>query len=335
MKTVFKFAIARRIIKKMKKSKKIIMVMLAAVAAFMLFTGCGFKKNDKLSVVVTIFPEYDWVREILGDNPGDAEITLLLDNGADLHSYQPTADDVLKVQNCDIFIYAGGESDKWVSEVLRQKSNKNMIILNLLEVLGDRAKDEEVVEGMEAEEEEEEGEKDEHVWLSLKNAEIICDAIKDALSNADSKNKETYEKNNTAYKEKLDKLDKEYTAAVENAKTKTLLFGDRFPFRYLVDDYGLDYYAAFVGCSAESEASFKTIKFLSDKINELSLKHIMKIESSNGKLCDSIIENSGAGDVDVLTLNSIQSVTSKDVKNGTSYLSLMEDNLSVLKKALD
>ena len=311
--------------------------MLCFVAAAV--GGCGKgKKNGKLFVVVTIFPEYDWVKEILGDNPGDAEITMLLDNGADLHSYQPTADDILKVQNCDVFIYVGGESDKWVDNVMSQKSNKNMVVLNLLDVLGDKVKEEEVVEGMEAEDEdehdEEEAEKDEHVWLSLKNASVICDAVKDALSKADKDNAELYEKNCKAYKEKLEKLDAEYEAAVKEASVKTLLFGDRFPFRYLADDYGLEYYAAFAGCSAESEASFKTIKYLSDKINELKLKHVMKIESSNGKLANSIIENSGAKDVDVLSLNSIQSISREDMKNGVSYISLMEGNLEVLKKAL-
>ena len=311
--------------------------MLCFVAAAV--GGCGKgKKNGKLFVVVTIFPEYDWVKEILGDNPGDAEITMLLDNGADLHSYQPTADDILKVQNCDVFIYVGGESDKWVDNVMAQKSNKNMVVLNLLDVLGDKVKEEEVVEGMEAEDEdehdEEEAEKDEHVWLSLKNASVICDAVKDALSKADKDNAELYEKNCKAYKEKLEKLDAEYEAAVKEASVKTLLFGDRFPFRYLADDYGLEYYAAFAGCSAESEASFKTIKYLSDKINELKLKHVMKIESSNGKLANSIIENSGAKDVDVLSLNSIQSISREDMKNGVSYISLMEGNLEVLKKAL-
>ena len=311
--------------------------MLCFVAAAV--GGCGKgKKNGKLSVVVTIFPEYDWVKEILGDNPGDAEITMLLDNGADLHSYQPTADDILKVQSCDVFIYVGGESDKWVDNVMSQKSNKNMVVLNLLDVLGDKVKEEEVVEGMEAEDEdehdEEEAEKDEHVWLSLKNASVICDAVKDALSKADKDNAELYEKNCKAYPEKLEKLDAEYEAAVKEASVKTLLFGDRFPFRYLTDDYGLEYYAAFAGCSAESEASFKTIKYLSDKINELKLKHVMKIESSNGKLANSIIENSGAKDVDVLSLNSIQSISREDMKNGVSYISLMEGNLEVLKKAL-
>ena len=311
--------------------------MLCFVAAAV--GGCGKgKKNGKLSVVVTIFPEYDWVKEILGDNPGDAEITMLLDNGADLHSYQPTADDILKVQSCDVFIYVGGESDKWVDNVMAQKSNKNMVVLNLLDVLGDKVKEEEVVEGMEAEDEdehdEEEAEKDEHVWLSLKNASVICDAVKDALSKADKDNAELYEKNCKAYKEKLEKLDAEYEAAVKEASLKTLLFGDRFPFRYLTDDYDLEYYAAFAGCSAESEASFKTIKYLSDKINELKLKHVMKIESSNGKLANSIIENSGAKDVDVLSLNSIQSISREDMKNGVSYISLMEGNLEVLKKAL-
>ena len=330
----------REVIGKMKRKMMRLLIaifMLCFVAAAV--GGCGKgKKNGKLSVVVTIFPEYDWVKEILGDNPGDAEITMLLDNGADLHSYQPTADDILKVQSCDVFIYVGGESDKWVDNVMAQKSNKNMVVLNLLDVLGDKVKEEEVVEGMEAEDEdehdEEEAEKDEHVWLSLKNASVICDAVKDALSKADKDNAELYEKNCKAYKEKLEKLDAEYEAAVKEASVKTLLFGDRFPFRYLTDDYGLEYYAAFAGCSAESEASFKTIKYLSDKINELKLKHVMKIESSNGKLANSIIENSGAKDVDVLSLNSIQSISREDMKNGVSYISLMEGNLEVLKKAL-
>ena len=219
--------------------------------------------HTKISIVTTIFPEYDWVREILGDKADSAEITMLLDNGVDLHSYQPTADDLIKISDCDLFVYVGGESDGWVDDALKNATNKNRKVINLLEILGDSVKEEETVEGMQEEEEDhEEKEYDEHVWLSLKNAKTLVGAISAALQELDPGNKDTYATNAAAYIEKLSALDGEYQAAVSAGTYQTLLFGDRFPFRYLVDDYGLSYYAAFVGCSAESEASFETVSFL-------------------------------------------------------------------------
>ena len=330
---------------------KKITALLALLMLVGALAGCGKQnhtnKTDKLSIVTTIFPEYDWVRAVLGDKADNAEVTMLLDNGIDLHSYQPTADDIVKISDCDLFLYVGGESDGWVDDALKNATNKNMKVINLLDVLGDSVKTEEVVEGMqetehdhdhdhskevstfeddevqdrslsdwagdfpadmtgeeicehmeghdhdedkdheheEGEEHEHEEEKDEHVWLSLKNAEVLVNAISKSLQELDPDNKDTYAANAAAYIEKLSALDGEYQAAVDAASYKTVVFGDRFPFRYLVDDYGLSYYAAFVGCSAETEASFETVSFLAKKVDELKLPCVLTIEGAQHKNC--------------------------------------------------
>lgn len=303
--------------------------------------GTNARSEKGVQIVTTIFPEYDWVREILGDNPGNAEVTMLLDNGVDLHSYQPTAADILKISTCDLFIYVGGESDEWVEDALQEATNKDMVVINLLETLGDKVKEEEVVEGMEGEEEEpededsEEGpEYDEHVWLSLRNASVLCDTIADALVRIDAANADVYKANADNYKGQLGALDADYQSAVAAGSKKTILFGDRFPFRYLTDDYGLSYYAAFVGCSAETEASFETIIFLANKTDELGLSTILTIESSDGRIAETIKNNTATKDQQILKMDSLQSATSKDAANGVSYLSIMQENLGVLKQAL-
>lgn len=302
------------------------------------------KKDDKLKVVTTIFPQYDWTREIMGDKASSAQLTLLVGNGVDLHSYQPSIQDIAKISTADIFIYVGGESDGWVKDALKNATNKNMKVINLLEVLGDKVKAEEIKEGMQAEEEEhedhdhdddEEVEYDEHVWLSVRNAKILSAEITAALCEKDAANAAVYKANYTAYAAKLDALDKDYTAVVASAAKKTILFGDRFPFRYLTDDYGLDYYAAFVGCSAETEASFETVVFLSKKVDELGLNTVFKIESGDGKIARTIVQNTKNKTAKVLSLDSIQSTTLKQANAGTTYLKIMEDNLKVLKEALN
>jgi len=328
--------------------KKILSVLCVLGLSLSMLAGCAAKEEgkeevkeaDSISVVTTIFPEYDWVREITKENE-NVNITMLLDKGVDLHSFQPTADDIVKVASCDMFIYVGGESDEWVEDALKEATNKDMVVINLLDVLGDSVKEEEVVEGMEGEEEEEqEGEEeegpeyDEHVWLSLKNAEILCQNISDQLCKIDPDNKASYEANVKAYLSELDAMDKEYENAVSSASLHTVLFGDRFPFRYMVDDYNLDYYAAFVGCSAESEASFETIKFLAGKMDELNLPAILQIESADGKIAETIKETTTARDQQILTMDSMQSVTAKDVEAGTTYQDIMKRNLEVLKQAL-
>ena len=502
--------------------KKITALLLALMMLTGVLAGCGKPKDTgkagKLKVVTTIFPEYDWVRAILGDKVDNAEITMLLDNGVDLHSYQPTADDIVKISDCDLFVYVGGESDGWVENALKNAANRNMKVINLLEVLGDSVKTEETVEGMqeaehahdhskevstfedhevqdrslsdwegswqsaypfaldgtlddafaamaeegemtadeyktyyqngyktditnidiagdhiaftyedgkkvgsdykyigyyiqnwstgtkaamyrfeavdrtsgapvyiefndhmiepaaaehfhirmsnesfdaivdpenswptffpadmtgeeicehmEGHDHEHEEEADEHVWLSLKNAETLVGAISDALQELDPDNKDTYAANASAYIEKLSALDGAYQSAVDGAARKTVLFGDRFPFRYLADDYGLSYYAAFSGCSAESEASFETVSFLAKKVDELKMPCVLTIEGKNHKLAETIVQSTAGKNQKVLTMDSMQSTTSEDVANGTTYLSAMEQNLSVLKEAL-
>ena len=331
-------------------TKKIITLMLVAVLAVCALSGCGTSKSGedtkdkKIKIVTTIFPEYDWVMQILGDKADKADVTMLLDKGVDLHSYQPSTADIAKISEADVFIYVGGESDEWVEDVLKEAKNKNLKVINLMDVMGDKAKEEEVKEGMQPEEEEaeeakdgkeeEEVEYDEHVWLSLKNAKIFTKKIADVLSEVDKDDAKTYQANYESYAKKLDDLDKKYADAVASAKNKTLVFGDRFPFRYLVNDYGLDYYAAFVGCSAESEASFETVTFLAKKIDELGLGNVLTIEGKNHKIANTVVDNTKNKDQKVLTMDSMQSTTSKDVKDGATYLGIMEKNLEVLKEAL-
>lgn len=350
--------------------KKLLSVFTALSLTAGCITACSTNNapaadNKNLQIVTTIFPEYDWVMNILGDNPANAEVTMLLDNGADLHSYQPTASDILKISTCDVFVYVGGESDEWVDDVLKEATNKDMVVINLMDELGNAVKEEEIIEGMEGHDHEhehdededhehdedhddedhehdhehhhEEGEVeyDEHVWLSLKNASVLVGAISEAIAKADSANAATYRANASAYIDKLNALDKEYSDMVSAAARDVLVFGDRFPFRYMIDDYGLVYYAAFVGCSAESEASFETIMFLAGKVDENSLTSVITIEGKEHKIAETIISNTATKDQKILTLDSMQTTTMADIKNGTTYISVMESNYEVLKEALN
>ena len=345
--------------------KRIFAILAAASLIVACFSGCGAKEaasvvepeitenvpttneaevkeepatEEKISIVATIFPEYDWVREIIKGHEDKFDLTLLLDSGADLHSYQPTVEDITKVSKADMFIYVGGESDEWVEDALSEAINKDQVSVNLMEVLKDTIKEEEVVEGMQGEEEEEEeGEEeegpeyDEHVWLSVKCAASLVADLAAEISSLDEENKADYEKNANDYIAALNDIDAEYAKVFENVDT--ILFGDRFPFRYMVDDYGVKYYAAFVGCSAETEASFETVTFLAKKVDELSLKSVFTIESSDGSLAKTIIENSKDKDAKVYVLDSMQSVTAANVADGETYLNVIKSNLDVLKEA--
>jgi len=359
--------------------KRFLFVMILILIISSVFTGCSDfdsfnSSNDKLSVVATIFPEYDWVSNIVEGND-NAELTLLMNNGTDMHSFQPTADDILKISTCDVFIYVGGESDTWVEDVLKEAVNEDMTVINLMEVLDDEVKEEEMIEGMESEEhnhnhdedaednendkydedeiggnheedeidgnhDEAEGhnkgkndtEYDEHVWLSIRNAKTAVKYISQKLQEADSDNKSLYEENTASYIEELDALDKEYEETVNTVDNPTLVFGDRFPFRYLVDDYNIEYYAAFPGCSAETEASFETIVFLAGKVDEYNLPVVLTIEKSDKKIAETIVENTENKNQEILELNSMQSVTEKEIKGGATYISCMKSNLEVLKK---
>ena len=357
--------------------KKYIGIGLSILVAIMMVLGCAKKESTgsseaesgssvtesssvaeskseetkKLNIVTTIFPAYDWVKQVVGDNK-NVEISFLIDKGVDLHSYQASAADIAKITDSDLFVYVGGESDGWAEDII--KENPNLKYINMVDSIGEAALAEELVEGMQDEEEHdhegeehanEEGEHahkegehedgeeeiDEHVWLSIKNAETIVSAIEAKLAEIDPDNKAEYEKNANDYLAKLDELDKEYKDTLSSIQNKTIIVGDRFPFRYLVNEYGIKYYAAFKGCDAGSEASFETVKFLANKMDELNMSDIFIIDGSKGDLAKTIVDNTKDKNAKVLVLDSMQSTKSSD---NASYLDIMKKNLEVLKEVL-
>lgn len=324
--------------------KKLIACIMAFALATMTLTACGGGQqpsstdNDKLKIVATTFPQYDWIRQILGDKIDEVELTLLVGNGVDLHSYQPSVSDVAKISSCDLFVYVGGPSDEWVEDALKTAANKDMVVVNLVESLGNSVKMEERKEGMQEESHEAEGhdgeEIDEHVWLSLRNAETCVDALAQKLGELDKANAAAYTTNAASYLTQLGSLDSEYEATVSAAPNTTLIVADRFPFRYLVDDYGLDYYAAFAGCSAETEASFETVIFLAKKVDELNLRTVIAIEDSDQALAKTVVQNTQNKDQQIVVLDSMQSITADEINGGTTYLSIMEKSLDALMAAL-
>ncbi len=316
--------------------KKIIN-MLSIICLIILVTGCSNDKenNDKLSIVTTIYPTYDWINEITNGSD-NIEITLLGDTGIDFHSYQATTEDIVAINNADLFVYVGGESEEWVYDVLETSKNKDIEVVNLLSILGDKA----IIEEHEHHEEENHdehehsndiGHYDEHVWLSLMNAEIFVNDITNSIIKIDEANSKLYEENRDLYINKIKELEEEYAKTISESREDTLLFGDRFPFVYLTNDYDIKVHSALSGCSTESEASFEVIKELSDEINN-GISYIIDLTDRNHNIPEAI-NNAAKEKVQILTLNSLQSIKESDLKN-TSYLSVMEDNLEVIKKAL-
>lgn len=326
--------------------------------------------SNKISIVCTTFPQYDWVKNILGEEAERFYVTLLLDNGVDMHSYQPAVKDIATAGSSDLFIYVGGESDTWVEDALKEAKNKDLKAINLMETLDNFVKEEEVVEGMQEERKslghsheksskekqeqtqkeshensqeingqkeaaDEEPEYDEHIWLSIRNAEIMVKNIEKAIEQLDSDNAKVYQNNAENYIKKLDTLDKQYANTIQNAKYKAILFGDRFPFRYMADDYDLKYYAAFAGCSAETIAGFETVTFLAKKADELRLPVILTIENSDGRIAEAVKSNTTKKNQKILAMNSLQSVTKEQIADGITYLQVMQENLSVLSEALN
>ena len=325
------------------KMKRFILIILAFLIPAALLSGCsGNERNQsgKISIVTTIFPQYDWVRQIIGEENTDKfDLTFLINNRVDLHSYNPSVQDIAKIKTSDVFIYTGGHSDNWVKDALKD-ADPNITAVNLFDIIGDLIihDDHECDDECDEEHDDDDDDEphaDEHFWVSLKRAKVICAAIADMLSEADPDNAQTYKNNLEEYTIKLDALDAEYQAAVNAANIKTLVFADRFPFLYLADDYGLDYYAAFHGCSAETEASFVTIVSLANRINQLGLNVVMVTESSDQSIARTVVNNTESKNQKILVLDAIQSVTSVDARNGATYLSIMENNLAVLKEALN
>lgn len=313
--------------------KRITALFLALLLAVGVFSACGQKNKPQgeYSIVVTVYPAYDWLMQVLGDEASRFDVRLLQDNGVDLHSYQPSTGDIIAISSCDLFIYVGGASDGWVKDALEQATNPSMQVICLLDVLGAKALEEELAEGMQAEEEEDEAEKDEHVWLSLRNAAYFTQQICDCLCSLDKEHAASYRENCGAYLTALQSLDDQYTQTIRSCPLRTLLFADRFPFLYLVKDYGLQYYAAFSGCSAEINASDDTVISLANRLKELGLPAVLILDHGNVSLAETVLEDAGLS-LPILELNSIQSVTSENAEGG--YLAIMEQNLNTLRTAL-
>lgn len=319
--------------------KSIVFLALIITVQIFVLVGCGSKgsvadaqEDNRISIVCTAFPQYDWVKNIIAGNEGRFILTLLMENGGDLHNFQPSALDIARVSACDMFIYVGGESDGWVEDVIKEAVNPDMCVINMMDAAAPYLLEEESLE----EDNSHEGhEMDEHIWLSLRNAEVLVEYIAAALEKLDQADASLYRKNCESYIKKLKALDAEFVQAAAGGDTDTLLFADRFPFRYFVADYGLKYYAAFEGCSAETEASFKIVAFLTGKLDELGLKTVLVTDGADDRLAQVIIENAHtARQQHILVLHSLQSVSKKDIANGFSYLSAMEENLAILKTAL-
>ena len=316
------------------------LVILCLLASMLCGCDTGANRSEKRSLVVTIFPAADWVCHVLGRQAEDWDITVLLDDGTDLHNYQPSAEDMVTIAACDLLICVGGPSDQWLDDALQNAGNPDRTVIRLIDEMGSAAKVEELVEGMEPEEEEEEPELDEHIWLSPKNAELLCGVLAERLSELDPDHAKDYAQSAEDYIEKLRALDQDYAEMVQAAKHNTVVCADRFPFRYLMDDYGINYYAAFLGCSAEVEASFETVVFLANKVDELDLHGVIQTETSDGKLARTVLESAESGALDaIFTLDSMQSgqvsTSSGPELFYPGYLQIMEENLKTLRAALN
>lgn len=323
--------------------KKIMTILAAALALAVALSGCALpggsaekSSSEKLSIVCTNFPAYDFARQIAGDK---ADVTMLLKPGAESHTYEPSPEDIKKIQDCDMFVYVGGDSDEWVEDVLDSMDKSKITVFRLMDQV--KTVEEVTVEGMEPEDEEEpaesgededEPEMDEHVWTSPKNAAAIVKNMARAMEKLDGKNKATYEKNAGAYVKKLEKLDEEFREVVKNGRRKEIIVADRFPFRYFCEEYGLKYYAAFPGCSTDTQPSAKTVAFLTDKVKEDKIPVVFHIELSNEEMSKSIAEATGAKS---RLLNAVHNVSDEDFRNGATYVSLMEHNVEALKEALN
>ncbi len=335
MKMIINFVMEKDMLKKM------LSAMCAAILPLVTLASCGENPaadNGKINVVCTIFPCYDWTRQVVGDTE-NVDITYLLDDGSDLHSFQPTAEDMIKISDCDVFVYVGGESDQWVEKALENARNKDMKILRLMDGLTDYLTESENSENVAEHHNHEEHEEhdhhesvyDEHIWLSLNNAQMCVSEISTALSAADSENADTYSENASAYSTELQLLDRSFHMMFDE-KPHTLIFGDQFPFIYFTECYGLDYFAAFSGCSADTESSFETITFLAEKVDELKAETVFAIENSDCTIAEAVISNTADKSQNIAILDSIQSVSQKKIDEGYTYLEAMKKNYDVLKE---
>ena len=320
----------------MKRNAKIVVALVVTLLVILGVVVGVSKRNsvEKIAVVATNFPAYDFVRAVADDK---AEVKMLVKPGAETHDFEPSPGDIIDIQKSKLFVYTGGESDEWIEDVLDDIDAGKVKMLKMMDAV--KVVEEEVVSGMEGDEHDNEHEHhdegkteyDEHVWTSLRNASKIVESIKEELVKISPENREEFEQNAKKYTEKLAELDRKFREIVEAGERKVVVFGDRFPLRYFVDDYGLEYYAAFPGCSEQTEASSRTVAFLVDKVKTEKIPVVFAIEMGNGELARTIANEAGAK---VLTFNALHNVSLDDFKNGRTYVEMMEENLDVLEEAL-
>ncbi|MGI6206080.1 MAG: metal ABC transporter substrate-binding protein [Anaerovoracaceae bacterium] len=325
----------------MKKILRLPALLILLLAAVLVLTSCGSTSSGssssgsssseddggRVKVVATIFAAYDFARQVSG---GNADVTMLIKPGTDVHSYDPTVKDIEEIENCDLFIYAGGENDAWVDKILDSLDNKPKTVV-MTECTG--LYKEEITGGMQTTaEQRSEDEWDEHVWTSPMNAQKIASAISDSLQEIDPEHASDYEKNNEEYQKELQDLDSDFRDVVNNSKRKTVIFADRFPVRYFTEEYGLTYYAAYPGCASDAEPSAKTVVSLIERVKKENIPAVFYIELSNQKMADTVAEETGAKK---LLFSSCHNVTAQQFEDGVTYISLMRDNLENLRYALN
>ena len=306
--------------------KRIFAISMLSLLLCFGFSAC---KSDTQgignTVVTTNFAVYDWTRVILGENPGGIAVHLLSSGGVDLHSYQPTAQDMLRIQNAQLFLYVGAETENWVSGVLQTTNAKGLALTEVLKEDLQCAHEHNHAETHEF---------DEHVWLSIDNAQKICRELAEQLSRIDPANEKIYQQNLDDYLQDLEALDIQYANVITQRKKPGVVFGDRFPFLYLMNDYHLPYEAAFTGCSTESNASFATISRLAQQVDDWGLRVVFITENSIPGVADAIIGATKEKDQQVLILNAMQSLTARNAAEGCTYLKIMEENLAALQQGL-
>ena len=314
----------------MKIFRKLLAVITAA-ATFLSLCACssesGYSNSDsgKLKIISTVFPPYDLARQIAGDN---AEISILLPPGSEIHNYEPSAKDMIAIRNCDIFLYIGGENEQWAEKLINSNDTENVTAVKLIDYVPTLSEDEDEHDH----EHEHEHETDEHIWTSPKNAQLMLSAVYDAICKVDPSDKQTYTKNKDAYAKQLSDLDNAYRSAVDNAKNKTIVLADKFPFRYLAHEYGLEFSAAFAACSDESEPGVSTMIKLTKTIKENNIPAVYYLEFSSTKIADTLCDETGATK---LMLHSCHNVSKQDIENNVSYVDLMKQNLENLKLTLN
>lgn len=318
----------------MKLKIKLLAVITAAATVFSLCacsSESGYSNSDsgKLKIISTVFPPYDLARQIAGDN---AEISILLPPGSEIHNYEPSAKDMIAIRNCDIFLYIGGENEQWAEKLINSNDTENVTAVKLIDYVPTLSEDEDEHDHDHDHDHEHEHETDEHIWTSPKNAQLMLSAVYDAICKVDPSNKQTYTKNKDAYAKQLSDLDNAYRSAVDNAKNKTIVLADKFPFRYLAHEYGLEFSSAFAACSDESEPGVSTMIKLTKTIKENNIPAVYYLEFSSTKIADTLCDETGATK---LMLHSCHNVSKQDIENNISYVDLMKQNLENLKLTLN